>query len=125
METRMAVYAPGIAGGNGDSLVRQPPSSTGAAVHRVLLPLQLVMAFGLVLLIVALLAAVATALVGYESFMVLSGSMEPTIKVGDLAVVGPVKPTEFKVDDVITYRTNVQPEVIVTHRIVGIRTDEE
>ena len=78
----MAVCAPGIVGGNGDALVRQPQSSTGTAVHRALLSLQLMMAFGLVLLIIALLAAVAPALVGYESFMVLSGSMEPTIKVG-------------------------------------------
>jgi signal peptidase I len=121
----MAVYAPRIAGGTGDSLVRQPQGATSSAVHRALVPLQLILAFGLGLLIVALLAAIAPALVGYESFMVLSGSMEPTIKVGDLAVVGPVKPSEFKVDDIITYRTNLQPEVIVTHRVVGIRTDED
>jgi len=84
-----------------------------------------VSAVALLFLIAVLLAGVLPSVLGYESFVVLSGSMEPNIHVGDLAVVAPRKPSEFMVGDVITYRTTAQPDVVVTHRIVGIGQDED
>ena len=82
--------------------------------------LQVAAALGLLLLIVVLLAGTLPSLLGYESFVVYSGSMEPAIHVGDLAVVGPVRPNQLMVGDVITYRTAEHPEVVVTHRLVNI-----
>jgi signal peptidase len=82
-------------------------------------------AIALLILIVALLAGTAPSFFGYESFVVYSGSMEPAIHVGDLAVVAPAKPTEMMVGDIITYRTAQQPDVVVTHRLIGIGMDEQ
>jgi signal peptidase len=76
-------------------------------------------------LIAALLAGTLPSIFGYESFVVLSGSMEPTIKVGDLAVVSPTKPDQFVPGDIITYRTAERPDVIVTHRLIGVGTDDQ
>ncbi len=76
------------------------------------------------MLILALLAGTLPSLFGGESFVVLSGSMEPTIAVGDLTVVVPVKPEDFQVGDVITYRTTQAPDVVVTHRLIGKTEDE-
>jgi signal peptidase I len=78
----------------------------------------------LVVLVGALLAGTVPSLVGYESFVVLSGSMEPNLHVGDLAVVGPVRQDQLEVGDVISYRTPQRPDVVVTHRLIGIGEDE-
>lgn len=82
-------------------------------------------ALSLLVLIVALLAGTAPALWGYESYVVLSGSMEPTIHVGDLAVVQIVKSDQLKVGDIITYRTAQRPDLVVTHRLIEIALDEQ
>lgn len=50
---------------------------------------------------------------GYTFFEVVSGSMEPTINVGDLVIV---KLTDdFDVNDIITYKEN---NYFVTHRVI-------
>lgn len=82
-------------------------------------------ALGLLLLILALLAGTLPSFLGYESFVVYSGSMEPAIGVGDLVVVGPARPESLMVGDIITYRTAQRPDVVVTHRLVEIGLDEQ
>lgn len=52
---------------------------------------------------------------GYRSFLVQSGSMEPSIMTGDIIIIG--KAPEYKKNDVITFHGE---ERIVTHRIIGI-----
>lgn len=91
--------------------------------RRVLTGLQVTAALALLALVVLLLAGTAPSVLGFESFVVYSGSMEPAIKTGDIAVVGPVKAGELKVGDVITFRTPSNPEVVVTHRLVALETD--
>src|SRR5207237_494911 len=54
-----------------------------------------------------------------------SGSMEPALQVGDLAVVSPTPPDQLAVGDVITYRTPARPGIPVTHRIVNISRDAQ
>ncbi len=81
--------------------------------------------FAVLILVVALGAGVLPALLGYESLVVLSGSMEPTIHVGSLAVVAPAKPADLVVGDVITYRAHERPDQLVTHRLVGVDHDAE
>ncbi len=55
---------------------------------------------------------------GYKPFIVLSGSMETEIKVGDLIITKIVDPTTLKVDDVIAFRDN--EGTVTTHRIIEI-----
>jgi len=100
-------------------------SSLPRPVQRLLSVVQVLAAVCLLLLIVALLAGTVPSLFGAESFVVLSGSMEPTISVGDLTVVVPVKPQDFQVGDIITYRTTQAPDVLVTHRLIATGTDEQ
>lgn len=56
----------------------------------------------------------------YQTYVVLSGSMEPAIHVGSVIVAVAVDPESLKVGDVITY---VRPgdQENITHRIVGIK----
>lgn len=94
-------------------------------IRRLVGGLQVASALALLILIITLLIGTVPSLFGYESFVVYSGSMEPAIGVGDLAVVGPARPDQFMVGDIITYRTPQRPDVIVTHRVVGIGADEQ
>ena len=50
---------------------------------------------------------------GYSALIVLSGSMEPTIKTGEVIVIHAQK--DYKIKDVLTYR---EGGILVTHRIV-------
>lgn len=60
---------------------------------------------------------------GIKTFVILSGSMEPNLKIGDIAIVEECKQEDLKVDDIISFR---EGQVIVTHRIIEIRnTDTE
>lgn len=62
-------------------------------------------------------------LVGLQAFTVLSGSMEPTYHVGSLIYVKKADYTKLEVGDAITFMLN--DDLIATHRIVGIVTDED
>jgi signal peptidase len=54
---------------------------------------------------------------GFQPMAVLSGSMQPAYKVGDLVFVNTkAKPEDMRVDDVITF--NVDENTIVTHRVI-------
>lgn len=57
---------------------------------------------------------------GYKTFVIISGSMEPNLNIGDIAVVKSVDKEELKVEDVISYR---EGNAIVTHRITEITED--
>src|SRR5919199_3497601 len=93
--------------------------------RRGLAVIQIAAAIALLGLVLLLVAGTAPSVMGYESFVVYSGSMEPAIHTGDIAVVGPVKATDLRVGDVVTYRTPQDPDVVITHRIMDIGTDEE
>jgi signal peptidase I len=81
---------------------------------------QIVAALLLVTVVAFLLAGTLPTLFGYESYVVYSGSMEPTIHVGDIAVVGPVKADKLMPGDIITFRTPQDPDTIVTHRLQNV-----
>jgi signal peptidase len=86
---------------------------------------------GSVLLLFAVLAAVGLAaavglvprLVGGMTVTVLSGSMEPALPVGSVAIIRPRPPGEIGVGDVITFADR-NPDTgvsrIVTHRVVAV-----
>jgi signal peptidase len=54
---------------------------------------------------------------GMKSLTVLSGSMEPTIHVGDIVVVRQIAPTDARIGDVVTFRDPSDPRKLVTHRV--------
>lgn len=54
---------------------------------------------------------------GYKSFVIVSGSMEPTIMTGDAILVKEVPQKEIKKNDIISFS---QGETIVTHRVIEI-----
>jgi len=63
---------------------------------------------------------------GHPVLAVVSGSMSPTIHTGDLIVDDPVtraETAELRVGQIITFRSVTHTQTI-THRIVGIETDE-
>jgi signal peptidase len=92
-------------------------------VFHALVLFQVVAALLLVVVVAFLLAGTLPTLFGYESYVVYSGSMEPTIGVGDIAVVGPVKADKLRAGDIITFRTPQNPDTIVTHRLQNVDTD--
>ena len=111
-----------------------PPATTQTLRRRVSLfagaqaALQIVrlaLAASLLAAIAIVLAGVAPTALGYETFTVYSGSMEPALKVGALAVVKGVPSVQFRPGDVITYRMPSQPDVVITHRIVSIVQTED
>lgn len=54
-------------------------------------------------------------LFGYQTYNVISGSMEPSIPVGSLIIVGSVDPESIEAGDVITFYSN---GTLVSHRVV-------
>ena len=55
---------------------------------------------------------------GYKPFIVLSGSMETEIKVGDLIITKMTDPKTLEKDDVIAFRDH--ENTVTTHRIIDI-----
>ena len=58
-------------------------------------------------------------IIGFRTYTVLSGSMEPNIDPGDLVVT--IKSNNFKEGDIITFNNKNQ---VITHRIEEIRDTE-
>jgi len=60
---------------------------------------------------------------GYKPFIVLSASMEPTIKTGDLVIVKEVSSASaLQVNDIISFRD--KKDQVITHRITAIDNSE-
>lgn len=58
---------------------------------------------------------------GYKSFIIVSGSMEPTIKKGDAIFVKEVPEEEIRINDIISFTiTTNESQTNVTHRVIGI-----
>ena len=71
-----------------------------------------------------LLAAAALPVAfGLRSLTVVSGSMLPTIGVGDVVVVEPIPPAEARVGDVVSFADPEDPRRILTHRVRDLRVD--
>ncbi|MFC2022193.1 signal peptidase I [Chloroflexota bacterium] len=57
---------------------------------------------------------------GWRVDAVLSGSMEPQLKVGSLVVTRPVGPETIVVGDIIIFRPTTVNENLVSHRVISI-----
>lgn len=62
----------------------------------------------------------------YRLFTVISGSMEPKYKIGDVLISKEVKPDKIKVGDTISYlgKTGQFKDKVITHQVVDIQKDE-
>jgi signal peptidase len=59
---------------------------------------------------------------GTKTYVIISGSMEPNIDIGDIVIVKEIKAeNQLKVGDIISYRSN---QNVITHRIIRIEEDE-
>lgn len=58
---------------------------------------------------------------GYKPFVVLSGSMEPNIMRGDIAIIKKCDVNTLKKGDIIAFRNGTS---VITHRIVEITEDK-
>ncbi|KQQ93483.1 hypothetical protein ASF62_14685 [Leifsonia sp. Leaf325] len=74
---------------------------------------------GLVVALAALLIVVPK-VGGATPLTVLTQSMEPSLPPGTLVVVGPVKPAEIRVGDVVTYQIRSGEPDVITHRVIDV-----
>ena len=122
---------PGNPGGG--ELAESPPRSlTAGDPGRLLGPAKLAF-FGVLLVVFSLsvsyLALVglspggAPSVFGHRLLIVLTGSMNPTFRAGDLVVVSGVSPAQVSVGDVITFRHALDSSLLVTHRVVKVIWD--
>ena len=80
---------------------------------------------GIVLIIAVLLVVVPAFLpkvLGYQTYHVVSGSMEPEIPVGSLVLAKTEDPADVMVGDIIVFR---KAGAVVTHRVVETRIEDE
>ena len=64
-------------------------------------------------------------LVGWQGVIVLSGSMEPTLKVGGIAFIELLSdPEEVRIGDIVTYRSLQDSDKRISHRVIEIIDDE-
>jgi signal peptidase len=55
---------------------------------------------------------------GHRTLIVRSGSMEPTIRPGDLIITELVEPAALRVGDIVTFRDSTRGNELVTHRVI-------
>lgn len=72
--------------------------------------------FGLLIMPAAL---IVPRLFGYEPFTVISDSMTPTLRAGDLVYIKEADPFSFKEGDIICFYMNRASETPITHRVVS------
>lgn len=54
---------------------------------------------------------------GIKTYVIISGSMEPNLQIGDIVIVKKVAQNELKQGDIISYR---QGQSVITHRIAEV-----
>ena len=54
---------------------------------------------------------------GIKTYVIISGSMQPELQIGDIVIVKEAEQSELKVGDIISFREN---QTVITHRISEI-----
>jgi signal peptidase len=71
--------------------------------------------------IAVLATAVVGLAIGYRPLIVRSGSMEPTIRTGDLIVVRQRPPAALRRGEVVSFHDPSRAQELVSHRVVRVR----
>ena len=80
----------------------------------------------IIALIVALCAVIMLPKVfGYEVYGILSGSMLPNYPIGSIIYVQHEEASHIEVGDVITFNMAAGSDVVATHRVVEINSDDD
>jgi signal peptidase I len=74
----------------------------------------------LAVLVVVLVGLLVGTLLGYRAFSIRSGSMTPTIRVGDVVVDAPVRPLQVHPGEIVAFRDPALGQRLVTHRVVSV-----
>ena len=84
----------------------------------------IVLAGAIVVVTAWLVVTAGPRLVGWQSTVVLSGSMEPALGVGDMAFIERgSNPSEVRPGDIITFRSPDDPSRQISHRVVEVVND--
>lgn len=75
---------------------------------------------GAFVLMLAVLIGVAPLFVGLHPFVIISGSMEPTIHTGSVVLARTVSPSDLHVGDVIAFNPHANAALPIVHRIVAL-----
>jgi len=78
----------------------------------------------LVLVVLLLIFTAFNPIKSFQVLRVMSGSMEPKIKVGSVVFIQKINPENLKKNDIITYASEENPDMLVTHRLVEIEEKE-
>lgn len=90
--------------------------------------------FGIIVVILILLvfslgksklSGQAPTVAGFHTYIVLSGSMNPTFDTGSLVIVKPTPAEKVKEGDIITFRGAGNSEGLTSHRVVAINDKSE
>lgn len=97
----------------------------GPVVRALRVALRFLTSAALILLVVATGYAAWGVRTGeWQAHPVLSGSMEPVLPTGSIAIMQETPTSELRAGDVIIFREPGDPDHLITHRIVSI-TDED
>jgi len=61
---------------------------------------------------------------GFRSLTVMSGSMVPTLGVGDVVVEHEVAPLDVRVGDIVTFRDPTDQSTLITHRVRSFKVHD-
>jgi len=126
-------------------LLGLPPQDTvsrrrfaGASTHAGQRPVRWNLAFGgvrqaattviraaVVVLVALLVAVIAGGAFGYRVLAIKSGSMVPTLHVGDLVVSHLVPPQSARAGQIVTFRDPYLGQALVTHRVVSVSESQD
>ena len=75
---------------------------------------------GALVLLLAVLVGVVPLFIGLHPYVIISGSMEPTIQTGSLVITRAVPRTDIGVGDVIAFNPRPEAALPIVHRIVAL-----
>jgi signal peptidase I len=100
--------------------LRRPSSVTLTGVARATLQFAIRFAIGFAAIIVIAVTG-AHVFLGYRGFTVLSGSMTPTFRAGDVIVAEKIAPLDARIGDIVSFRSPDDPKRLLTHRVIAMR----
>lgn len=101
---------------NNESDVKKDSRKGTGVLGRILIAIGTVL---MVFIVAACLGLAIPRIAGYETYVVVSGSMEPSIPVGSIVYSEPVDPELLRSGDVIVFTDSIRSEAPITHRVVS------
>ncbi len=84
-----------------------------------------IMAFLVLSMVQSRLSGGPPGVAGYQMYIVQGGSMSPAFDAGSLVFIKPVEARNISVGDVITFQSAGGGDVLTTHRVAAVNSEEE